>query len=56
MIENKHVKYAPFESNFLSVTFDKQRGSIAFLGIESGGINDGWMWKQYRRERQRILP
>ena len=37
MIENKHVKYAPFESNFLSVTFDKQRGSIAFLGIESGG-------------------
>ena len=37
MIENKHAKYAPFESNFLSVTFDKQRGSIAFLGIESGG-------------------
>lgn len=37
MIENKHAKYAPFENNFLSVTFDKEKGSIAFLGIESGG-------------------
>ncbi|MBQ8546759.1 MAG: hypothetical protein IJ437_07465 [Clostridia bacterium] len=37
MIKNKHEKYAPFESNFLSVTFNKQTGGIAFLGIESGG-------------------
>ncbi len=37
MIENNHDKYAPFESNFLSVTFNKQTGSIAFFGIESGG-------------------
>lgn len=37
MIENKHEKYAPFESNFLSVTFNKQTGAIAFLGIESSG-------------------
>lgn len=37
MIENKHDKYAPFESNFLSVTFNKQTGRIAFFGIESGG-------------------
>lgn len=37
MIENKHDKYAPFESDFLSVTFNKQTGGIAFFGVESGG-------------------
>lgn len=37
MTENKHARYASFNSNFLSVTFDKNTGGIAFLGIESGG-------------------
>ncbi len=37
MIENKHEKYASFDSSFLSATFNKQTGALAFLGIESGG-------------------
>ena len=37
MIENKHRKYAAFDSSFLSATFDKETGRLAFLGIESGG-------------------
>lgn len=37
MIENKHEKYASFDSKFLSVTFDKNKGNIAFFGIESSG-------------------
>ncbi|MBQ7353189.1 MAG: hypothetical protein IJW54_04200 [Clostridia bacterium] len=37
MIENKHEKYASFDSSFLSATFNKQTGALAFLGIESSG-------------------
>ncbi len=37
MIENDHTKYASYNSDFLSVTFDKKTGGLAFLGIESGG-------------------
>ncbi len=37
MTENNHPKYASFNSDFLSVTFNKETGAIAFLGIESGG-------------------
>ena len=37
MIENTHAKYATFNSDFLSATFDKTTGKLAFLGIESGG-------------------
>ena len=37
MIENKHEKYAAFDSNFMSVTVNKQTGKVAFIGIESGG-------------------
>ena len=37
MIENKSAKYAVYNSNFLSVTIDKESGRIAFFGIESGG-------------------
>lgn len=37
MLENKHGKYATFNSNFLSATINKETGAIAFFGIESGG-------------------
>ncbi len=37
MIENNHEKYASFNSDFLSATFNKRTASLAFLGIESGG-------------------
>ena len=37
MIENKSAKYAVFNSDFLSVTIDKESGRIAFFGVESGG-------------------
>ncbi len=37
MTENNHAKYASFNSDFLSVTFNKETGAVAFLGIESGG-------------------
>ena len=30
-------KYAPYGSDFLSYTIDKEKGSIAFFGVESGG-------------------
>ena len=37
MIENKHTKYASFNSDFLSVAIDKPLGKIAFFGVESSG-------------------
>ena len=37
MIENKHEKFAAFDSNFMSVTVNKKTGKVAFIGIESGG-------------------
>ncbi|MBO5312422.1 MAG: hypothetical protein J6B29_00505 [Clostridia bacterium] len=37
IIENKHQKYVSFNSDFISVTLDKESGKIAFFGIESGG-------------------
>lgn len=37
MLENKHNKYAAFNSDFLSATLNKEDGSIAFFGIESSG-------------------
>ncbi len=37
MIENNSAKYATFNSDFLSVTLDKERGRVAFFGVESGG-------------------
>ena len=37
MLENKHNKYASFNSDFLSATLNKENGSIAFFGIESSG-------------------
>ena len=37
MFENKHSKYATFNSDFLSATINKETGGIAFFGIESGG-------------------
>ena len=37
MIENKHKKYAAFDSKYMSVTVDKQTGKVAFIGVESGG-------------------
>jgi len=37
MIENKSAKYATFNSDYLSVTLDKEKGRIAFFGVESGG-------------------
>ena len=37
MFENKHSKYATFNSDFLSCTIDNEKGKIAFFGIESGG-------------------
>ncbi len=37
MIENKHERFASFDSSFLSATFNKETGALAFLGIESGG-------------------
>ncbi|MBQ9744271.1 MAG: hypothetical protein IJW19_04010 [Clostridia bacterium] len=39
MIENRHKKYVAFNSSFLSATFEKDTGKMAFLGIESGGRN-----------------
>ena len=32
-----HPKYAAYNSDFISFTIDKQKGNIAFFGIESGG-------------------
>ena len=37
MIENKSAKYAVYNSDFLSVTLDKESGRVAFFGVESGG-------------------
>lgn len=37
MIENNHERFATFDSKFMSATFDKTTGTLAFLGIESGG-------------------
>ena len=37
MIKNTHSKYASFNSDFLSVTLNKENGGIAFFGIESSG-------------------
>ena len=37
MIDNSREKYAVYNSDYLSVTIDKQKGRIAFFGIESGG-------------------
>ncbi|MBQ9703258.1 MAG: hypothetical protein IJV68_01800, partial [Clostridia bacterium] len=37
MIRNYHKRYAAFDSNFLSVTMDKKKGKIAYIGIDSGG-------------------
>lgn len=37
MIENKSAKYAVFNSDYLSVTLDKEKGRVAFFGVESGG-------------------
>ena len=37
MIKNWHKRYSVFDSDYLSLTFDKQTGKIAYLGIESGG-------------------
>ena len=37
MIENKSAKYAVYNSDYLSVTLDKESGRVAFFGIESGG-------------------
>ena len=37
MLENNHVKYANFNSDFLSATINKETGGIAFFGIESSG-------------------
>ncbi len=37
MLENNHAKYASFNSDFLSATFNKETGGIVFFGIESGG-------------------
>lgn len=36
-IDNSREKYAVYNSNYLSVTLDKQKGRVAFFGIESGG-------------------
>lgn len=36
-IDNSREKYAVYNSDFLSITLDKQKGKIAFFGIESGG-------------------
>jgi len=37
MIENKHKRFAAFDSKYMSVTVDKKTGKVAFLGIESSG-------------------
>lgn len=37
MLVNKHDKYASVSSDFLSVTFNKLSGAIAFFGVESSG-------------------
>ncbi len=37
MTENNHSKYASFNSSFISATFNKETGGIAFFGIESSG-------------------
>ena len=37
MIENKHQKYMTFNSDFISVTVNKENGKVAFFGVESSG-------------------
>ena len=37
MLENKHPKYLSFNSDFLSVTINKETGGVAFFGVESSG-------------------
>ena len=37
MLQNEHPRYATFNSDFMSVTLNKENGRIAFFGIESGG-------------------
>ena len=37
MINNHHKRYSVFNSDYMSLTFDKETGKIAYLGIESGG-------------------
>lgn len=37
MFENKHSKYATFNSDFLSATINKETGNVAFFGVESSG-------------------
>lgn len=37
MLENNHLKYASFNSDFLSATVNKETSALAFFGIESGG-------------------
>ena len=37
MLENKHPKYLSFNSDFLSVTVNKENSRIAFFGVESSG-------------------
>lgn len=37
MLEHKHSKYASFNSDFLSVTVNKENGGIVFFGVESSG-------------------
>lgn len=37
MTSHNHPRYASFGSDYLSVTFDKKTGKLAFIGIESGG-------------------
>ena len=37
MLENKHPKYLSFNSDFLSVTVNKENSKIAFFGVESSG-------------------
>ena len=36
-LNNFHKKYSVFNSDYMSLTFDKETGKIAYLGIESGG-------------------
>ncbi len=37
MINNDHSRYANYNSEYMSLTFDKCTSSLAFFGIESGG-------------------
>ena len=37
MLENKHQKFAVFNSDFLSATINKETGNIIFFGVESSG-------------------